>query len=209
MRLRNIKNSDEILNQSKYIIKEATIYKGKWQEVFTNKQPIYLEIGIGLGNFILDSAKKNPHINYIGIEKFTKVMVRALKKIEIADLPNLKLILIDALEIDNIFSKEIDCIFLNFSDPWPKDKHMSRRLTSDIFIEKYLSILKEPTKIIQKTDNYSLYEYSLSQYQKYKFNCKTNQYSEENIPEDNIQTEYETKFLSKGNSIYKIDASLS
>ena len=209
MRLRNIKNSEEIMKNSKHLINEPHLYKGKWQDVFNNKKPIHLEIGIGLGNFILENAKKNPQINYIGVEKFTKVLVRALKKIEEEELPNLKLILIDALEIDNIFFKEIDCLFLNFSDPWPKDKHINRRLTSDVFIEKYQLILKRPFKIIQKTDNYKLYLYSLSQYQKYKFICQTIEYSLKNIPDNNIQTEYETKFLNQGNSIYKIDVSLS
>lgn len=120
MRLRKVKNAQNIIDESQYIIKKPEIYKGNYKNVFENDNPIYIEVGMGKGDFIIENALKNPEINFIGIEKFDSVMVRAVQKLEEYDIPNLKLIKIDALNIDNIFYKEISCLYLNFSDPWPK-----------------------------------------------------------------------------------------
>ena len=135
MRLRNVKDKEEILNNCKYLIKNPEDYKGKWKSLFNNDNPIYIEIGMGKAKFILENALKYKDINYIGIERFDSVIAKAIKKIP-NDLDNLKLIRMNALDIDKVFSKEIDLIYLNFSDPWPKKRWHDRRLTSKIFLDK-------------------------------------------------------------------------
>ena len=160
MRLRNVKDKEEILNNCKYLIKNPEDYKGKWKSLFNNDNPIYIEIGMGKGKFILENALKYKDINYIGIERFDSVMAKAIKKIP-NDLDNLKLIRMNALDIDKIFSKEIDLIYLNFSDPWPKKRWHDRRLTSKIFLDKYDSLFKDTKRIEMKTDNEDLFIYSL------------------------------------------------
>ncbi len=159
VRLKNVKGAKEKIEASSYIIKDPETYKGKYQTLFSQNNPIHLEIGMGKGDFIIKMAKKYPNINFIGIEMFDSVMVRACEKLENEDIPNLKLIKMDAVE--NVFSKEISCIYLNFSDPWPKKRHAKRRLTSEIFLNKYDNIFKDEKTIIQKTDNRHLFEYSL------------------------------------------------
>ena len=133
MRLRNVKNKEEIMNNSLYLIKDYNEYKGRWRDFFNNSNPIYIEIGMGKGKFIIENALSNPDINYIGIEKYDSVIAKALQKIP-EGINNLVLIRCDALNIDEIFDKEIDRLYLNFSDPWPKSRHHFRRLTSDIFL---------------------------------------------------------------------------
>ena len=140
MRLKHIKNADQIIASSPFIVTEHWEYKGKWKEVFGNDNPIELEIGTGKGKFIIGKATANPGINYIGMEKYDSPLVSAVKKLEEANLPNLKLICFDALGIENIFDKEIDKVYLNFSDPWPKKRHAKRRLSSPIFLAKYDNI---------------------------------------------------------------------
>ena len=135
MRLRNVKNKEEIMNNSLYLIKDYNEYKGRWRDFFNNSNPIYIEIGMGKGKFIIENALSNPDINYIGIEKYDSVIAKALQKIP-EGINNLVLIRCDALNIDEIFDKEIDRLYLNFSDPWPKSRHHFRRLTSDIFLNK-------------------------------------------------------------------------
>jgi tRNA (guanine-N7-)-methyltransferase len=161
---------------------------------------------MGKGKFIIDNAIKYPDINFIGIEKYSSVVAKAIGKIGDADIPNLKLMCIDALNIADIFDKEIDTIYLNFSDPWPKDRHAKRRLTSDIFLGLYEKVFKSDYKIIMKTDNSSLYEYSRVQFIKHNYEIKTLSFNKNNIPDGNIMTEYEDRFLNLGNNIYKIDA---
>lgn len=206
MRLRHIKNSEEIINKNPYIISDPYQYKGKWNKVFNNDNPIYIEIGMGKGKFIIENAYKYPHINFIGIEKYSSVMIRALKKLDIDNIPNLKLICIDALELNNIFDKEISLIYLNFSDPWPKDRHAKRRLTSNIFLNIYENVFIDKINIIQKTDNYNLFNYSKEQYLINNYEIESISYNKDNIPLDNITTEYEEKFLELDNYIYKIKA---
>ena len=137
MRQRNIKNKKDIINNSKYIISNPFELRGKWKSIFNNNNPIYLEIGMGKGKFLLENALKYPNINFIGIEKYDSIIALAIKKIEKYELNNLKLIRIDAYEINDIFNREIDKIYLNFSDPWPKPRHAKRRLTSPLFLNKY------------------------------------------------------------------------
>ena len=203
MRVRNVKNKEEIINNSMYTMEDPYLFRGKWSSVFNNSNPIYLEIGIGKGKFILENAKNNPNINYIGIEKNGSVLSYAIKKIEEYKLSNLKLICFDANKIDEIFYKDIDLLYLNFSDPWPKNRHEKRRLTSFSFLEKYDKIFKADKLIEMKTDNQGLFEYSV-------ISLVNNGYKIEDISLDltnkedfiNIRTEYEEKYILKNNRIY-------
>ena len=203
MRVRNVKNKEEIINNSMYTMEDPYLLRGKWSSVFNNSNPIYLEIGMGKGKFILENAKNNPNINYIGIEKNGSVLSYAIKKIEEYKLSNLKLICFDANKIDEIFYKDIDLLYLNFSDPWPKNRHEKRRLTSFSFLEKYDKIFKKNKLIEMKTDNQGLFEYSV-------ISLVNNGYKIEDISLDltnkedfiNIRTEYEEKYILKNNRIY-------
>ncbi len=206
MRLRKVKNASKIIDNSEYSISSPELYKGKWNEVFGNKNPIHIEIGMGKGHFINESAVKYPNINFIGIEKQESIMAKAVSRTNIKNLSNLKYICIDASKIDTIFDKEIDQIYLNFSDPWPKERHAKRRLTSNIFLPLYDNIFKDNNKITMKTDNFNLYNYSVEQLKKYNYDLLVYNYNINNIPTSNIMTEYEEKFLNKGNIIYKIEA---
>lgn len=206
MRLKKVKNAEIIIKNSKYIVKEPHAYKGKFNELFSNKNKIEIEIGMGKGDFIINKAINNPNINYIGIEMFDSVIVRAVTKLEQLNLNNLLLIKIDANLINEIFSKEISTIYLNFSDPWPKNRHANRRLTSIKFLEMYDDIFMEEKTIIQKTDNADLFTSSLISYNNYgykiielTFDLHNSEYNK-----NNIYTEYETKFSSMGMNIYYI-----
>ena len=207
MRLKHVKGANEIIEKGKYYVEDATNYIGKWKEVFQNDNPIYIEIGMGKGDFIIENAIKYPNINFIGIEKFDSVLVRAIQKSNELELKNLKLIRMDANNIDKIFSKEISLIYLNFSDPWPKDRHAKRRLTSPIFLQKYDFIFKNNPHIIMKTDNNSLFEYSLESLKEngYQIISSTRDLYQEDIKE-NIQTEYEKKFVKLGVKINRLEA---
>lgn len=208
MRLRNVKGAKEKIENSKYIINDYINYKGKFKELFGNDNPICIEIGTGKGNFIKKMAQINTNINFIGIEKFDSVIVRALEKVEDEIIPNLKYIRMDATEIENVFDKEIDTIYLNFSDPWPKVRHTNRRLTSECFLKKYDNLFKEKKHIIFKTDNRHLFEYSVTSFNNYGYNIDDiclDLYSEDT--QTNVPTEYEEKFHNKGMPIYKIEVS--
>ena len=204
MRLKNVKGATDIVNKSCYIIKNPKEFQGKYQKIFNNNNPIHLEIGMGKGNFIINMAKSFPNINFIGIEMYDSVIVRAVQKLENENIENLKLIKFDATNIDELFSKEIDTIYLNFSDPWPKNRHEHRRLTSNIFLKRYEKIFKNSKKIIQKTDNRHLFEYSLKSFVDYGY--KIEEISLDLHKDDifNIETEYEKKFSTKGYPIYMI-----
>lgn len=197
MRLKHIKGSEEKVSLSKVVIKNPEQYKGKWKSVFNNKNKIYLEIGMGKGSFLIEHARRNKNINYIGLEKYPSVLLNALETIENENLTNIKIICADAYKVDEIFYKEISKLFLNFSDPWPKKRHIKRRLTSDVFLKKYNSIFKGFKVIEQKTDNDELFNFSLESY-------KLNHYLviKKNVNYfDDIRTEYESKFISKGKNI--------
>ncbi len=210
MRLRNIPGADEVVANSSYCINEPMKLKGKYKtELFNNNNPIHIEIGMGKGQFIINLAKQNPDINYIGIERYTSVLLRAIQKIEDEDIPNLRFICYDAAEILDIFScHEVDRIYLNFSDPWPKDRHSKRRLTSSTFLNRYNSILALDGHIEFKTDNKDLFDFSVEEINNHplwKIDAITydlHNDSEMNI--GNIMTEYEEKFSSIGNPIYKL-----
>ena len=203
MRLRNVKNKDEILNASPYLVRNPEENIGKWKEVFGNDKPIYIEIGMGKGKFIIENAMKYPEINFIGIEKFDSVLARSLPKIP-EGLDNLLIIRMDALNIEKVFSKEISRIYLNFSDPWPKARHHLRRLSSKGFLEKYEKIFKGVPEIHQKTDNQGLYIYSLMSYSENGYVLSDITFDLHKDKEDIITTEYEDKFSSKGMPIYSV-----
>ena len=208
MRLRNVKNKDEILNASLYLVKNPEENKGKWKEVFGNDKPIYIEIGMGKGKFIIENAISHPDINFIGIEKFDSVLARSLPKIP-EGLDNLLIIRMDALNIDNVFSKEIDRIYLNFSDPWPKARHHLRRLSRRVFLEKYDGLFLGDRVIYQRTDNQGLYIYSLMSYSENGYILSDISFDLHKDKEDLITTEYEDKFSNKGMPIYSVVATKS
>lgn len=206
MRLRNVKGAKEIIESSNYVVLNYKEHKGKYNKLFGNDNPIYIEIGMGKGKFIIDNALKYPNINFIGIEKYDSVVVRAIQKLDNKDIPNLKIIRMDALEIDDVFDHEISKIYLNFSDPWTKGRHAHRRLSSEIFLKKYDNIFKNIKNITMKTDNRKLFEYSVKSFVDYDY--KINDISldlHSDIYPDNIMTEYEERFVNKGNQIYMID----
>lgn len=206
MRLKHVKDADQKVEISPCVIRNPKSYKGNFQTLFSNDSPIHVEIGMGKGKFITDKAIQNPSINYIGIEKYDSVIVRAIEKQEALELENLKLIRMDAVSIDEIFSKEIDTIYLNFSDPWPKDRHYKRRLSSEPFLKKYDTIFKNTGHIIMKTDNRHLFEYSLASFTDYGYHIKDiSLHLHQDLYEDNITTEYEEKFHSKGFPIYMVE----
>lgn len=206
MRLRNVKNAKEIVSNSKYVINNPKDYKGKYNELFNNNKPICLEIGMGKGDFIINMALQHPDINYIGLEKYQSIVVRAVEKLEKLEINNLKLICIDALELGDIFAKEIDTIYLNFSDPWPKKRHAKRRLTSDTFLPIYDEIFKDNKRIVQKTDNVSLFEYSIVSLSNYGYKISDISLDLHNTDKDNVMTEYEKKFSSQGIRINYLEA---
>lgn len=203
MRLRNVKNKEEILKQSKHLILDGTKHQGKWEKEFQNDHPIYLEIGMGKGKFLIENAMKYPDINFIGIEKFDSVLARSLPKIpEFCE--NIRILRCDARIIETIFDHEIDRIYLNFSDPWPKKRHSNRRLMSKLFLERYDSIFKNTKEIHIKTDNSALFEFALESLSQYHYQFEFVSLDlHQTIPEDNIMTEYEEKFVSSGKPIYK------
>ena len=206
MRLRNVKNADLLVTSSDYVINNPEEYIGKYKEIFKNDNPINIEIGMGKGDFIIGMAEKYPNINFIGIEKYESVMVRAIEKLENKQLDNLKLIRMDANNIDKIFNKEINTLYLNFSDPWPKKRHAKRRLTSEIFLALYDNIFIDIPHIIQKTDNIGLFAYSLSSLSKYGYTLDKVSLNLKDEDIDNVITEYENKFMNMGVNINYLEA---
>lgn len=215
MRLRNVKGSREKIEAYEYAINEPQTNKGMWTKVFGNDNPIHIEIGMGKGQFISTLAENNTHINYIGIEKFSSVLIRAIQKQEERQTPldNLRFIRFDAENICDIFDKnEVNRIYLNFSDPWPKDRHAKRRLTSRQFLERYTDILKDDGYVEFKTDNRGLFDFSVEEVKESpKWELTTVTYDLHNdadLVEGNVMTEYEEKFSSQGNPICKLIARL-
>ena len=197
MRLKHIKNADVIISNCKYVVNNPLDYKGKWKQLFSNDNDIEIEIGTGKGKFIISKAIENPNINFIGIEKYDSPLVSAVKKLEEVEISNLKLICFDAMNIEDVFDREVSKIYLNFSDPWPKKRHTKRRLSSPIFLNKYDSLFKNNKVIEMKTDNDGLFEYSRESFLEYGYEIKdenTNYF-------DKFTTEYEDKFISLGKNI--------
>lgn len=207
MRLRKVKNAlEKIQEYPNIVIQNAVSNKGKWNTLFKNDNPIYLEIGMGKGKFIIENAKRNPNINYIGLEVAESVLVRALEKLIDEPLPNLILLHEDAFELNNIFEDgEIDKIFLTFSDPWPKSRHAKRRLTCSNILNSYRKALKIDGSLEFKTDNRKLFEYSILEFIKNGLEFKELSLNLHEDKEDIITTEYEDKFVAKGNVIYFVE----
>ena len=197
MRLKHIKNEEEIISKSKYLEQNPRDNKGNWNKVFNNDNNIEIEIGMGKGKFIIEKAIQNPNVNFIGIEKYDSPLVSAVKKLEELELNNLRLVCIDALGIEEIFDHEIDKIYLNFSDPWPKKRHVKRRLTSSVFLNKYESLFKNEKRIEMKTDNDDLYDYSCESFIENGYDIVK---TDTNYL-DTIRTEYEDKFIGLGKNI--------
>lgn len=208
MRLRNVPGSDETIENSNKAYTNPEVYKGSWKNVFGNDNEIHIEIGMGKGQFLTQMAERNPNINYIGIEKYSSVLVRALEKLEDNELDNIRFIRMDAENIENVFEKgEVDKIYLNFSDPWPKDRHAKRRLTSHRFLDRYNNVLKKDGVVEFKTDNDLLFEFSLEQAPEAGWNIDAftwDLHNDAELNEGNVMTEYETKFSSMGNKIHKM-----
>ena len=208
MRLRNVPGARETIIENQFSIQQPEQMKGKWAEVFQNDHPIHIEVGMGKGQFIIEMARRNPEVNYIGIEKYSSVLVRAVEKLEDFEQDNLRLIRMDAENIEEVFDKdEVDRIYLNFSDPWPKDRHAKRRLTSTRFLERYNNILTPEGRVMFKTDNKDLFDFSLEQVEEAGWILENHTYdlhSEYN--EGNVMTEYEEKFSAKGNPICRLVA---
>jgi tRNA (guanine-N7-)-methyltransferase len=207
MRLRNVPGSREAIAESTFAFETPVEYKGKWNEVFGNDNPIQIEVGMGKGRFIMDMATLNPNINYVGIEKFSSVLIRGIQKQDEMQLPNVKFIRMEAEQICDVFDKgEVDKIYLNFSDPWPKDRHAKRRLESREFLGRYNEILKKDGKVEFKTDNTDLFAFALEEVEPagWKLDAVTHDlHNDAVMNEGNVMTEYEEKFSSKGNPICK------
>ncbi len=211
MRLRKVKGASEtIAAHPEIVIPNGEELKGNWQSVFEKEQPIYIEVGMGKGQFMIGMAKQNPHLNFIGIEKFDSVMVRALEKVlEAGELPNLKLLKIDAEDLTDIFAEnEVEGVYLNFSDPWPKPRHAKRRLTHENFLTRYEQITVPNGYLRFKTDNRLLFEYSLVSVTGYgmKLEDVALDLHQREALDWNIMTEYEEKFSAKGQPIYRLEA---
>ncbi len=209
MRLRNISGSRETVAANDYVVHEPEQYKGKWDTLYGNSNPIHVEIGMGKGKFIMQLAAANPNINYIGIEKYSSVLLRALEKSKETELSNLYFIRFDAEYLTDIFGEDdISRIYLNFSDPWPKDRHARRRLTSKEFLKRYDKCLKKDGEVIFKTDNRVLFDFSLEEVKIANWELKQVTFDLHNSEflEGNVMTEYEERFVAKGNPIHKLIA---
>ena len=203
-----IKNADKIVKQSEYVVKNPINYKNKWKDLFHNNNPIYLELGMGRGNFIIEMAKKYPKINFIGLELYESQMVKAVDKLQNSNLTNIKLINSDAREIDKIFGKEIDTIYLTFSEPWPKKHDERKRFTHESYLKLYDKIFKKDKHIILKTDNKGLFAYSLESLSQYWYSFKRvslDLHNDENKI-DNIMTDFEKQYFKEKRPIYYVDA---
>ena len=206
MRLKNVKGANEIIVKGKYYVDNPMEHKGSWNKYFNNDNPIYIEIGMGKGDFIIENAKRYPDINFIGIEKYDSVIVRAIQKSDELELNNLKIVRIDARKLEEVFLNEVDLIYLNFSDPWPKDRHAKRRLTSSNFLSIYDKIFRDNKIIVMKTDNIKLFDYSLESLTEYGYEITYKTNDLDCLDDSNIMTEYERKFFNKGIKINKLEA---
>ncbi|MCI8830229.1 MAG: tRNA (guanosine(46)-N7)-methyltransferase TrmB [Lachnospiraceae bacterium] len=209
MRLRHIKGSEENIGASPYVVQDPKAHRGQWCKRFGNENPIEIEVGMGKGKFIMELAQNHPEINYIGIERYSSVLLRALQKREELELSNIWFLCVDAKELTEVFEEqEINKIYLNFSDPWPKDRHAKRRLTSPEFMAVYEKVLAKDGRVEFKTDNRGLFEYSLESIPAAGWQIEEKTFDLHNSPmaEGNVMTEYETKFVAKGNAICKLIA---
>lgn len=210
MRLRNVKGSREAIQESIYVVHEEETRAGSWHDIFGNDHPIHIEIGMGKGQFLMELARRNPDINYLGMERYSSVLLRALQKMEEEPLPNLYFLCEDAAELPEMFANgELNRIYLNFSDPWPKARHAKRRLTSTEFLARYNLVLAADGQIEFKTDNMDLFDFPLESVEEAGWRlvgCSRDLHHDPTMNEGNIMTEYEEKFSAKGNPIYKLVA---
>lgn len=215
MRLRNIPRAEGVLNECEKVVKNETKYKGAWQDVFGNANPIHIEIGMGKGQFLLTLARRNPQMNYIGIERYSSVLLRAVEKLQAMDSPgvpdNIRFICMDARDIADVFApEEVSRIYLNFSDPWPKARHARRRLTSREFFQRYDKILTADGTVEFKTDNRPLFDFSVEELNgsdTFEITaCTYDLHKDTTLNQGNVMTEYEEKFSSMGNPICKLIA---
>lgn len=218
MRLRNIPGAKETIEVSRFVVHEPQEKKGKWQEIFQNENPVHIEVGMGKGRFLMDLAALHPQINYVGIEMYDSVLLRAIQKMEEKEqegtIPrNLRFLRMDARELPLVFAPgEVGKIYLNFSDPWPKERHAKRRLTSRQFLERYDQILAKDGTVEFKTDNRGLFEFSLEEVREAGWTLDAHTFDLHHDPRmsrGNVMTEYEEKFSSMGNPIHKLIASRS
>ena len=207
MRLRNIPGANEAIENSPLVIKEPEKKKGLWKTLFENDNPIHIEVGMGKGKFLMTLAQQNPDVNYVGIERYTSVLLRALQKMEENPLPNLVFLCMDATDLEKVFAEEeVSKIYLNFSDPWPKDRHARRRLPSKEFLARYDKILKKDGNLEFKTDNRGLFDFAMEELEEAGWKLEAFSYDlhkDDKMMQGNVMTEYEEKFSSMGNPICK------
>lgn len=215
MRLRNIPGAKEVIRTSEYVVQNPEARKGLWAAVFPKRQPLHIEVGMGKGRFLMDMAVLHPDRNYVGIEMYDSVLLRAIQKRESREeekerLSNLLFLCVDARNLPEIFDRgEVDRVYLNFSDPWPKARHAKRRLTSCEFLKRYEKILSPGGCVEFKTDNRQLFEFSLEEIERAGWELLEKTYDlhrEESMMAGNVMTEYEEKFSQMGNPIYKLTA---
>ena len=209
MRLRHIPGSEQQIEESPFVISGPEEFRGQWNMFFGNENPLHIEVGMGKGRFITELAAAHPEINYIGIERYTSVLLKAVEKRSLLFLPNLYFLCVDARTLPDIFAEgEVDRIYLNFSDPWPKDRHAKRRLTSPQFMALYDRILAPEGQVEFKTDNMGLFDYSLESIPEagWTITASTKDLHHSDMAEGNILTEYEAKFSAMGNPICKLIA---
>ena len=207
MRLRHIPGAEETIAASPYVVQDPQAQKGRWNLLFGNANPIQIEVGMGKGRFIMELAQKNPGINYIGIERYSSVLLRGLQKRAELELDNIFFMCIDAKTLADVFAPgEVNRIYLNFSDPWPKDRHAKRRLPSRQFLARYDVILKKEGTLEFKTDNRPLFDFAVEELEPAGWKAQVITYDLHNdaaLMEGNVMTEYEEKFSSVGNPICK------
>lgn len=207
MRLRNITGARDAIAASEFVVQEPTEYKGRWKELFDTPGELHIEVGMGKGRFLNEMARLHPEINYIGIEMYSSVLLRALQKMEADPLQNLRFLCMDARLLPEVFKKgEVDHIYLNFSDPWPKDRHAKRRLPSRQFLARFDQILKPEGRLSFKTDNRDLFDFAVEELEPAGWKAEVITYDLHHdavLCEGNVMTEYEERFSSKGNPIYK------
>lgn len=213
MRLRNIPRAEGTIQAHDVVIKQPEKQKGCWEQIFGNQNPVHIEIGMGKGRFLLNMAAQYPGINFVGVEKYSSVLLRAVERYDEEDfceLNNIRFVCMDARELENVFAPgEVSRIYLNFSDPWPKARHAKRRLTSKEFFARYEMVLVPGGKVEFKTDNTELFRFSLEQVEEAGWRLERYTYDlhhNEELNQGNIMTEYEEKFSAKGNPINKLIA---
>ena len=212
MRLRNIPRAESVLEACKEVVKNPESLCGHWNQEFQNERPLHIEIGMGKGQFLLTLAAENPQINYVGIERYSSVLLRAVEKFQELEAEgkapaNIRFICMDANDLPTVFAPaEVSRIYLNFSDPWPKARHARRRLTSNEFFKLYDKVLTADGTVEFKTDNRPLFDFAVEELEPAGWQAQVITYdlhSDPALMEGNVMTEYEEKFSSIGNPICK------